>query len=119
MVMVMVMNNDEIKNFKNILDSEYSEQCDKERKERVIVSFYKYGPACDNFAAGRIDALATAERCIEAFRKDHNSEHLIDAMNYLMFRYKYPMPGDHFTPTDSSGSVGTVGTPINMERGDY
>jgi hypothetical protein len=28
----------------------------------------------------------------------------------------YPMPGEFFKPTDSSGSVGTVGTPINMER---
>ena len=25
-------------------------------------------------------------------------------------------PGEFFKPTDSSGSVGTVGTPINMER---
>ena len=28
---------------------EYSEQFDKERKARVAVSFYKYGPARDNF----------------------------------------------------------------------
>ena len=28
----------------------------------------------------------------------------------------FPMPGEYFRPTDSSGSVGTVGTPINMER---
>lgn len=100
----------------DILKTEYSEQFDNERKHRIEVSFYKYGSAKDNFASGRVDALATAELCLEAFKKDHNSEHLIDAANYLMFRFKYPMPGDHFTPTDSSGSVGTVGTPINMEK---
>ena len=50
------------------------------------------------------------------FKKDHNTEHLVDAANYLMFRYMYPMPGEFFKPTDSDGSVGTVGTPINMER---
>lgn len=99
----------------DILKSEYSEQFDKERKARVATSYYKYGPARDNFASGRVDALATAERCIDAFKKDHNSEHLVDAANYLMFRYKYPMPGDYFKATDSNGSVGTVGTPINME----
>jgi hypothetical protein len=55
------------------------------------------------------------ELCIEAFKKDHNLEHLADAANYLMFRYMYPMDGEHFTATDSSGSVGTVGTSINME----
>lgn len=99
----------------DILKSEYSEAFDRERKLRVQMSYYKYGSARDNFAGGRVDALATAERCIDAFKKDHNSEHLIDAANYLMFRYKYPMPGDFFKPTDSTDSVGTVGTPINME----
>ena len=95
------------------LESEYSSEFDKLRKNRVEVSFFKYGPARKNFGEGRVDALATAELCIEAFKKDHNSEHLVDAANYLMFRYMYPMPGEYFKGTDSS--VGTVGTPINME----
>lgn len=102
----------------DILKTEYSEKFDVERKHRIEISYYKYGPARDNFGSGRVDAIATAELCIEAFKKDHNSEHLIDAANYLMFRFKYPMPGDHFTPTDSNGSVGTVGTPINLEKGE-
>ena len=102
------MNND-------ILKTEYSEQFDKERKARVEVSFYKYGSARKNFGEGRVDAIATAELCLDAFKKDHNLEHLVDAANYLMFRFKYPLPGEFFQPTDSSGSVGTVGTPINME----
>lgn len=96
--------------------SEYSEQFDKERKYRIENSYFKYGSARDNFGSGRVDALATAEKCLDAFKKDHNTEHLVDAANYLMFRFMYPMPDEHFTPTDSSGSVGTVGTPINMER---
>ena len=99
----------------DILKSEYSEQFDKKRKARVEMSFYKYGSARDNYASGRVDAIATAERCIDAFKKDHNAEHLVDAANYLMFRFKYPMPGDYSKATDSNGSVGTVGTPINME----
>ena len=96
--------------------SDYNEEFDRLRRNRVEVSFYKYGPARDNFGGGRVDALATAERCIEAFKKDKNTEHLLDAANYLMFRYTYPYPGEYFRATDSSGSVGTVGTPINMER---
>ena len=105
-----------VRTLTDILKSQYSEQFDKERKARVETSYYKYGPARDNFASGRVDALATAERCIDAFKRDRNSEHLVDAANYLMFRYMYPMPGEYFKPTDSSGSVGTVGTPINLER---
>lgn len=101
--------------FQSVIDREYSEAFDKERKARVEVSYYKYGPARKNFAEGRVDAIATAEMCIDAFKKDHNTEHLVDAANYLMFRWMYPLPGEKFTPTDSNGSVGTVGTPINME----
>lgn len=100
---------------KKLIDTEYSTKFDKERKYRVELSYYKYGSARDNFASGRVDALATAERCIEAFKRDHNTEHLVDAANYMMFRFMYPMPGEFFKPTDSSESVGTVGVPINME----
>ena len=103
----------------DILKTEYSEAFDRERKLRVQMSYYKYGAAKDNFGGGRVDALATAERCIEAFKKDSNLEHLIDAANYLMFRYKYPLTGDYFRTTASNESVGTVGIPINFERGDF
>lgn len=99
-----------------MIESEYSEQFDKERKYRIEISYFKYGSARDNFGSGRVDALATAEKCLEAFKKDHNTEHLVDAANYLMFRFMYPMQGEQFAPTDSDCSVGTVGTPINMER---
>ena len=100
----------------DILKREYSAEFDKLRRNRVEVSFHKYGPARDNFAGGRVDAIATAELCIDAFKKDGNTEHLIDAANYLMFRYMYPYPGEYFKSTGSSESVGTVGTPINMEK---
>ena len=98
---------------------DYSDEFDRLRKNRVELSRIKYGPARENFGSGRVDALATAERCIEAFKKDRNTEHLVDAANYLMFRYKYPLPGESFRATDSSGSVGTVGVPVNMENEDY
>lgn len=54
--------------------------------------------------------------CIDAFKKDGNTEHLVDASKYLMFRHMHPLPGECFKATSSSESVGTVGTPINMER---
>lgn len=99
-----------------LLESEYSETFDKERKHKVEISYFKYGPARKNFGEGRVDALETAELCLEAFKRDHNTEHLVDAANYLMFRYMFPLPGEYYKATDSDGSVGTVGTPINMER---
>lgn len=96
--------------------SDYNEEFDRLRRNRVEVSFHKYGPAAKNFGEGRVDALETAQMCIDAFRKDKNTEHLVDAANYLMFRFLYPMPGEFFRATGSEESVGTVGTPINLER---
>lgn len=98
---------------------DYSDEFDRLRKNRVELSRLKYGPARENFGSGRVDALATAELCIETFKKDKNTEHLVDAANYLMFRYMYPLPGESFSATDSSGSVGTVGVPVNMENENY
>lgn len=53
----------------DILRTEYSEQFDKERKHRIEVSYFKYGPARKNFAEGRVDAIATAELCLDAFKE--------------------------------------------------
>jgi hypothetical protein len=100
----------------NVLKQEYSEEFDKLRKNRVEVSFYKYGASRDNFASGRVDAIGSLELCLEKFKKTGNTEYLLDVANYAMFRYMYPLPGEYFKPTDSSQSAGTVGTPINMER---
>lgn len=99
----------------DILSKEYSAYFDHLRKLAVETSYFKYGPARDNFGGGRVDAIKTAELCLEAFKKDGNTEHLIDVANYCMFRFMYPMPGEDFKHTDSDKSVGTVGTPINME----
>lgn len=98
------------------MKSDYSSEFDKLRQNRIEISFFKYGPARKNFGEGRVDALKTAELCLEAFKKDHNTEHLVDAANYLMFRFMYPMPGEGFKATDSDKGVGTVGIPVNMER---
>lgn len=96
--------------------SDYSEEFDKLRKNRVEVSFYKYGPARDNFGSGRVDAIGSLELCLEKFKKTGNTEYLLDVANYAMFRFMYPMPGEFFKTTDSNESAGVVGIPINMEE---
>ena len=47
----------------DILKSEYSEKFDELRKNRVEVSFFKYGPAKKDFGGGRVDAIETLELC--------------------------------------------------------
>ena len=94
-------------------DTEYSTEFDKLRKNRVEVSFYKYGAARDNFGSGRVDAIGSLELCLEKFKKTGNTEYLLDVANYAMFRYMFPLPGEYFKATDSSESAGTVGIPTS------
>ena len=102
----------------DILKHEYSEQFDKLRKNRVEMSFFKYGSAKKNFGEGRVDAIGSLELCIEKFKRTGNTEYLLDVANYAMFRYMFPMPGEFFKATDSRESAETVGTPVNIERED-
>lgn len=99
----------------DILKTEYSEQFDKLRKNRVQVSYYKYGSVRQNFGGGRVDAIGSLELCLEKFKKTGNTEYLLDVANYAMFRFMYPMPDEYFKSTDSTESAGIVGTPINLE----
>lgn len=99
-----------------ILNTEYSSEFDKLRQNRVELSYYKYGPARENFGSGRVDAIGSLELCLDKFKKTGNTEYLLDVANYAMFRYMYPMPGEFFKATDSKDSAGTVGTPVNLER---
>lgn len=85
-------------------------------KNRMDVSYYKYGAARDNFGAGRVDAAGCIDLCMDKFRKTRNTEYLLDVINYAALRILYPWPGDYFRPTGSDESAGTDGTPINMER---
>lgn len=84
-------------------------------KQKLDVSYYKYGPAGKNFGGGRVDALGSLDKCLIKFNRTKNAEYLEDAINYLLLRILFPMPGDHYTPTNSDGSAGVDGVPINME----
>ena len=96
---------------------EYSDSFDDLRKNRVKTSYYKYGPAKINFGENLVEAIPTAEICIDKYRRSGNTEYLLDAANYLMFEFMYPQKaGAFFRATDSSESAGIVGTAVNQMR---
>lgn len=98
--------------------SDYNENFDKLRKNRVEVSSYKYGSAKKNFASGNVQALPTAQLCIDKYKETGNTEYLCDAANYLMFEFTYPQHSNaHFKATNSEDSAGIVGiSEKEMER---
>ena len=88
-------------------------------KNRMDMSYYKYGAAQKNFGCGMVDAAGCIDLCLDKFQKTHNTEYLLDVINYAVYRIMWPMPNEYFKATGSSESAGTAGTPVNMERGDY
>lgn len=96
------------------LEREYSKEVDRMRRNRVEVSFYKYGPASINFGEHLVNAKNSANMCIKKYEETKNKEYLLDAMNYLMFEFMYPSMEDvYFKATDSSESAGKDGVSIN------
>lgn len=100
------------------ISKEYSDRFDELRKNRVETSFYKYGPARKNFATGNVQAIPTAELCLEKYKETGNGDYLCDCANYVMFEFMFRQhPNAHFRATDSSESAGIVGMSVNeMER---
>lgn len=100
--------------------TEYSLDFDEKRKNRVAMSFHKYGSAAINFGRKLVDAIPTMQRCIDKYKETGNTEYLLDAGNYIMFEYMYPQhPNHHFRATDSGESAGIVGMSIKeMEEFD-
>lgn len=100
------------------MSKEYSTRFDELRRNRVEVSYYKYGPAAQNFGNGNVQTIPTLERCLKKYKETGNTEYLCDLANYAMFEFMYPQHQKaHFRATDSSESVGIVGMSVNeMER---
>lgn len=100
------------------ISQEYSTKFDELRKNRVEISFYKYGPARKNFATGNVQAIPTLELCLQKYKDTGNTEYLCDLANYAMFEFMFPQhPKGHFRATDSKESAGIVGMSINeMEQ---
>ena len=101
-----------------IPSTEYSEHFDKLRKNRVEVSFHKYGTAKKNFGDHLVNALKTMQMCVDKYKSTGNTEYLCDAANYLMFEFMYPsVENAYFKATDSSESAGVSGFTIkDIER---
>jgi hypothetical protein len=79
-------------------------------QNHIVVSHYKYGWTADTYAHKLADPYACAMQRMELYQKTGNTEHLIDAANFMMIEYTYPQhPQAHFRGTDSQESPGLVG----------
>jgi hypothetical protein len=98
-----------------ILSTEYCEDFDVKRKNRMITSFYKYGPVKIDYGEGLIESIPTLEKCLQKYKDTGNTEYLVDMANYAMIEYMYPQHKNaHFSATDSKESAGIVGISVRQ-----
>lgn len=95
-------------NPERILSKEYSNKFDELRKNRMVVSYHKYGPVKENYGSRLISALNNMEKRIEMYKNTGNTEYLSDIANFAMIEYMYPQHKEaHFN--DLSESPGLLG----------
>lgn len=85
--------------------AEYSEEFWEKMKNRMAVSYYKYGPLYNNrFTHHSIEDL---KKRIKQYEETGNTEWLVDAANFAMIEFMFPLHENaHFRATDSHESPG-------------
>jgi hypothetical protein len=88
--------------------SEFSEKFVEYMRNRMAVSFHKYGPVADAYPA-KVDAVASLMKRLERYAETGNTEWLVDAANFAMIEFMHPRHENaHFAGTDSDASPGRV-----------
>jgi hypothetical protein len=91
----------------DILKSEYLEYFDQLRKNRMVVSFHKYGPVSENYREKLISAIYNLEKRLQLYKETGNIEYLCDIANFAMIEFMYPQHGKaHFNDLSYSPGLG-------------
>jgi len=93
----------------NLLESEYSKRFDYLRKNRMLVSFEKYGPVKENYETKLISAIDNLQKRIELYKETGNTEYLADVANFAMIEFMYPQHKKaHFDDLSFSPGLGNM-----------
>lgn len=101
----------QMKDYDEILKSEYSIEFDDIRKKAMVMGYFKYGPIRDNIQ--NTDMLKSIEMRIKKYRDTGNTEFMADIANFAMIEYMCPRHNNaHFKYTDSDQSPGLHGMTV-------
>lgn len=90
---------------RKILSTEFSEEFIQHMRNRMVMSFYKYGFLRDAYP-DKVNALQSLLDRLDKYKETGNKEFLVDAANFAMIEYMHPKHGTHFRGTDSTESPG-------------
>ena len=93
----------------NILKTEYSVKFDQLRKNRMIVSYHKYGPLRENYGNRLVSAIDNLEKRLQLYKETGNTEYLADVSNFAMIEFMHPQhPQAHYNDLSESPGLGSV-----------
>jgi hypothetical protein len=93
----------------NILNTEYMPQFDILRKNRMTISFHKYGPIAENYGNKLVSAINNLEKRLQLYKDTGNTEYLADVANFAMIEFMYPQhPNAHFDNRSESPGLGSM-----------
>jgi hypothetical protein len=99
--------------------TEFSDEFVARMKNRMAMSFYKYGPLADAYPE-KIDAMATLAAHVEKYLASGNTELLVDISNYAMIEFMRPRHVQaHFVARDSDQSLGRVWHTGTQHQGSH
>jgi len=103
-----------LEDFKEILKTEFSERFVQLMKNRMIVSYYKYGKLKDNAKKELgFNPIKDLKKRLEMYEMSGNTEWLVDVANFAMIEFMFPTHEKaHFRPTTSEESPGVSGLTI-------
>ena len=89
-----------------VLTTEFSEAFVQGMRDRMVVSYFKYGPIADGFPH-KVNAVTSLTDRLRKYAETGNTEFLIDAANFAMIEFMHPShPNAFFEGTDSDQSPG-------------
>lgn len=90
----------------DVLRTEFSDVFVSGMKDRMVVSYYKYG-AVANAYPDKVNAITSLTDRLRKYAETGNTEFMIDAANFAMIEFMHPShPGAFFEGTDSDQSPG-------------
>jgi hypothetical protein len=91
----------------DILKTEYSTKFDELRKNRMVVSYHKYGPLSENYGEKLVSAVDNLVKRLELYKETGNTEYLCDVANFAMIEFMFPQhPKAHFNNLSESPGLG-------------
>lgn len=101
-----------------ILRTEFSEDFTTGMKNRMLVSFHKYGPVKQGYPH-RVDAIESLRLRLQKYQETGNTEYLMDVANFAMIEFMLPRhPNAYFKAEDSDKSPGRIGI-VNQQAIPY